>query len=70
MLTYLHGQNPGSRVKAVPTGTDLRGLRGLVMPPLIIHCILLRFGDKAEESICVAYAPLCSCRLSKGADTI
>lgn len=73
MVTYLHGQNPGSRVKTVTFCQDLlsvhnelRGLRELVMTPLS-HRVLLRFGDTVQESVCVSYAHLCPCRLSKGA---
>lgn len=42
----------------------------LYLPCSLLHCVLLESGDTAQASVCVIYAPLCPCRLSKGAVTI
>lgn len=42
----------------------------LYLPCSLIPCVLLESGDTVQASVCVIYAPLCPCRLSKGAVTM
>lgn len=74
---FFINQNPGNRTETIPAVTDLlsqqelRGLRGLVVPPLLSHslCIARIWRHSTGKCLC-NLSPLCPCRLSKGAVTI